>query len=143
LSALNIVCPHCFVTNRLPDNKLQNNPKCGKCGDAVFDAKPVSVNEEQFGKMLKFTDIPIVIDFWAEWCGPCKTFAPIYVQAAERLEPKVRLLKVDTEQNQSLASSFRIQSIPTLAIFSGGKEITRQSGAMPLSSFVDWVTSQT
>jgi len=138
MTALNIVCPHCFAKNRVPDNRLGDAPKCGKCHTAIFDAKPVSVNAEQFETMLRGNDIPIIVDFWAEWCGPCKMFAPVYEQAAAQLEPHVRLLKLDTEANQRIAANYRIQSIPTLAVFRDGKESRRQSGALPLGQFLEW-----
>ena len=136
-----ITCPHCFVTNRVPLSRLSDNPTCGKCHDQLFTGSPTAVDTEQFNKVIINSDIPVVVDFWAEWCGPCKMFAPIYVQAAGQLEPAYRLLKVDTEANQSIAMKYQIRSIPTLAIFRNGTEIARQSGAMPLSSFIDWVQS--
>ena len=125
----------------MPASRLADNPTCGKCQDQLFTGSPTSVDTEQFKKVIINSDIPVVVDFWAEWCGPCKMFAPIYVQAAGQLEPAYRLLKVDTEANQSIAMKYQIRSIPTLAIFRNGTEIARQSGAMPLSSFIDWVQS--
>jgi thioredoxin 2 len=134
-----IVCPQCFVTNRVPDARLTDAPTCGKCHQFLFQASPVSVDMAQFQKMIAYNDIPVIIDFWAQWCGPCKTFAPIYAQAVQTLEPKFRLLKVDTEAHQDIASQYRIQSIPTIAVFKQGKEFTRQAGAMPLGQFLAWV----
>ena len=134
-----IVCPQCFVTNRVPDARLEDAPTCGKCHQALFQASPVSVDMAQFQKMIAYNDIPVIVDFWAQWCGPCKMFAPVYAQAAEQLEPRFRLLKVDTEAHQDIASQYRIQSIPTIAEFKQGKEFTRQAGAMQLGQFLQWV----
>ena len=139
MTQLNIVCPHCFVTNRLPEARLADSPKCGKCHERLFTARPLPVNADQFRKMVSGNDIPVVVDYWAAWCGPCKMFAPIYEQAATTLEPHVRLLKLDTETCQDIAAQYRIQSILTLAVFKEGKELTRRSGAMPLGQFLDWI----
>lgn len=134
-----IVCPQCFVTNRVPNARLADAPTCGKCHQALFQASPVSVDMAQFQKMIAYNDMPVIVDFWAQWCGPCKMFAPVYAQAAEQLEPRFRLLKVDTEAHQDIASQYRIQSIPTIAVFKQGKEFTRQAGAMQLGQFLQWV----
>jgi thioredoxin 2 len=134
-----IVCPQCFITNRVPDARLADAPTCGKCHHALFQASPVSVDMAQFQKMIAYNDIPVIVDFWAQWCGPCKMFAPVYAQAAEKLEPRFRLLKVDTEAQQDIASQYRIQSIPTIAVFKQGKEFTRQAGAMQLGQLLQWV----
>ena len=138
-----IVCPQCFVTNRVPDTRLADAPTCGKCHQALFQASPVSVDMAQFQKMIAYNDIPVIVDFWAQWCGPCKMFAPVYAQAAEKLEPRYRLLKVDTEAHQDIASQYRIQSIPTIAVFKQAKEVTRQAGAMQLGQLLPWVEQHT
>ncbi|MDB9866775.1 thioredoxin TrxC [Pseudomonadales bacterium] len=142
LATTGIVCPHCFVTNRVPDARVADAPTCGKCHLPLFTGKPTAVNLAQFQKMLQFNDTPLIVDFWAEWCGPCKMFAPTFAQASGQLEPRFRLLKVDTEANQEIAANYRIQSIPTLALFKQGKESARQAGAMSLSQFMAWVESQ-
>jgi thioredoxin 2 len=135
----NVVCPNCMTTNRVPGNRLGDSPNCGRCKQALFNAEPLAVDATQFGAMISNNDLPVVVDYWAEWCGPCKMFAPAYRQAAEKLEPRMRLLKLDTEANQQVAQQYRIQSIPTLMVFKNGREVARQSGAMPLGSFLQWV----
>ncbi len=141
MNPLNVVCPNCMARNRVPETRLADGPNCGRCHEPIFQGQPLAVDQQQFNKMIEGNDIPVIVDFWAEWCGPCKMFAPVYKQAAPSLEPRFRLLKLDTESNQTIAAERRIQSIPTLAIFKGGQEVARQSGAMPLGAFVNWVES--
>lgn len=135
---LHIVCPHCDAVNRVAQARLGDQPTCGKCSQPLFSGRPVDVSSERFNKHISRSDIPVLVDFWAAWCGPCKMMAPAYAQAAQRLEPNVRLLKVDTEASQDLAARFGIRSIPTLALFSGGREVARQAGAMDAGSIVAW-----
>lgn len=141
MSVSRIVCPQCFVQNRVPEERLSEQPKCGKCHEPLFNGKPVAVNAEQFKKMVAGNDIPVIVDFWAEWCGPCKMFSPIFADATARLEPNFRLLKVNTESSPEISRELRIQSIPTIAAFVNGREFTRQAGAMPLAQFLNWVDS--
>jgi thioredoxin 2 len=133
-----IVCPHCDAVNRVASDRLADQPVCGKCSQALFTGQPVDVSSERFNKHISRDDIPVLVDFWAAWCGPCKMMAPAYQQAAQRLEPHVRLLKVDTEASQDLAARFGIRSIPTLVLFAGGREVARQAGAMDAGSIVAW-----
>lgn len=138
---LHIVCPHCLAVNRVPSDRLDAAPTCGKCHQSLFEGHPVEANEAAFEKHLARNDIPVLVDFWAAWCGPCKTMAPHYAHAAAQLEPQVRLLKVDTDAEQSLGARYNIRSIPTLALFRGGREIARQVGAMNTPGIVQWASS--
>lgn len=136
---LHVVCVHCDSTNRVPRQRLSDGARCGKCKQALFSGKPAEISESRFQRFVERNDVPVVVDFWASWCGPCKAFAPIYEQAAQALEPDVRLVKLNTEEAPALATRLGIRSIPTLAVFKGGQEVARQAGAMDLKSFQAWV----
>ncbi|HEB88443.1 MAG TPA: thioredoxin TrxC [Deltaproteobacteria bacterium] len=140
--SLHIVCPHCAAVNRIPSQRMGEGPRCGKCHQALFTGQPVELDAARFEKHITRNDIPVVVDFWAPWCAPCRAMAPEYEKAAGELEPDVRLAKVDTEAEQAIGSRFGIRSIPTLAIFRGGSEIARQAGAMPSADIIRWVKSQ-
>ena len=137
-----IVCPHCDAVNRVPEDKLGATPTCGKCKQALFTAHPVELNAKNFAMHIARSDVPVLVDFWAPWCGPCRMMAPAYAQAAERLEPNMRVVKLDTEQAQQIAAQYNIRSIPTLALFKGGKEVARQAGAMDVNGIVAWAQSK-
>ncbi len=138
-NSMHIVCPDCAAINRIPETRLSEQPKCGKCHNTLFNAQPLELSSANFQKHISRSDIPVVVDFWAPWCGPCKMMAPAFAQAAQLLEPAVRLGKLNTENEQSIGAQFNIRSIPTLAIFKNGKEIARQSGAMGKDDIIRWV----
>ena len=137
--SLHIVCPHCDAVNRIPASKVGEQPRCGKCHRALFHSHPIELTCANFQKHVNRNDIPVVVDFWAPWCGPCKMMAPALEQATHQLEPRVRMAKVNTEAEQMLATQYGIRSIPTLAIFLGGREIARQPGAMGSADIIRWV----
>ncbi len=136
---MNLVCPHCFATNRVPDQRLGDDPKCGKCGGFVLDGVPLELSAANFSGFIRHNELPVIVDFWAPWCGPCKMMGPVFAQAAAQLKTRFRFAKVNTEAEQSLAAQHGIRSIPTLALFRGGAEIDRVSGALDAGNLKNWL----
>lgn len=140
--SLHLVCPYCQAVNRAPTVRLGEQPNCGQCHRPLFNGQPVELTAATFARQLDRNDIPLLVDFWAPWCGPCKMMAPAFVQAAAMLEPHLRLAKVNTDVEQTLGAQYNIRSIPTLILFKGGRELARQPGAMTAEEIVRWARSR-
>lgn len=135
-------CPHCHTLNRLPEERLAEQPVCGRCKQPLFTGQPLELNASTLALHLERGELPLLVDFWAPWCGPCRMMAPAFAQAAAYLEPALRLGKVNTEALPELGARYAIRSIPTLVLFQGGKEVARQSGALSETQIIQWVRSQ-
>jgi thioredoxin 2 len=142
METVHIVCPHCLAVNRLPQQRLDAHPKCGKCAKALFTGQPVELIHSSYQQHLLKNDIPLLIDCWAPWCGPCKMMGPAFAEAAKQLEPGLRLAKINTEIEQQLGAQLNVRSIPTLILLHRGQERARQSGAMNSAGIIQWVKSQ-
>ncbi len=137
-----IACPHCLTRNRVPDGRLGDGPKCGQCHRLLLPAEPVAIAGADLARFARGTELPVVADFWADWCGPCKAMAPAFAEAAQ-MRPRVHFVKVDTEASQEAAAQYGIRSIPTMVLFAQGMERARVSGAMPTQRIVAWVDAAT
>ncbi len=140
-ASVRVVCAHCATTNRVPATRLGDGPKCGRCKQPLLPGLPFELTTQSFDRQLAGNDLPLIVDFWAPWCAPCRMMAPAYEQAAAELAPGVRLAKLNTEDEPDVAARFGIRSIPTLIAFRNGREVARQSGAVDLARLLHWITA--
>lgn len=134
-----VVCPHCGQSNRIPTDRTLSKANCGKCGHSLLDTTPHAISADIFEKQIANSDIPVVVDFYADWCGPCKMMAPAFAQAAQNFPLKARFIKIDTEAQQSIAARYGIRSIPTIIVFKNGRAVDQMAGAQNVGALVQWV----
>ena len=137
--SLHIVCPNCSTTNRVPAARLDAAPNCGQCKQPLFKGTPLELTSANFDAHVNRSDLPVAVDFWAAWCGPCKMMAPHFAKSATQIEPRMRLAKLDTEAAPEIAGRYNIRGIPTVIVFRNGKEIARQSGALDSRALLAWL----
>jgi thioredoxin 2 len=139
MDTVQVACPHCLTPNRIPAGRLGEGPKCGKCGELLLDGKPAALDDASFDSFVGRTELPVLVDYWAPWCGPCRAMAPHFEKAAGDLRESVRFAKVNTDQAQSIAARAGIRAIPTMVLYRGGKELARASGAMDAANLRRWI----
>ena len=141
LSATEIICTRCDGIVRVPDDRLQDAPKCPRCHERLFTGHPVELTSANFARHVGQSGVPVVVDFWAPWCGPCRSMAPVFERVAAETEPAARFAKLNTDEAQEIAGRYGIRSIPTLMVFKGGREVARQAGAMDAASLRRWLVA--